>query len=150
MNLSENVRKEQLPQLQKYLSPEDFQLYEELLATNWSGLKVFDEQIYPRMYGYAGKNEYYEAIVLADHVLDIKVPTFALDAEDDQICGGHMLAPIKAAKSEESHIMLAATNYGAHVCHLYGHLVPKPWYPKPCLEFFHFLEARKTLRKKDD
>ena len=86
---------------------------------------------------------------LAERVTDIKVPTFALGAEDDQICG-HFCAPTKAAQSDESHIIFGTTDYGAHVCHLYGHLIPKPWYPKPCLEFLHFLEARKTLRKKED
>mmetsp|Transcript_22604 Transcript_22604/g.27958 ORF Transcript_22604/g.27958 Transcript_22604/m.27958 type:complete len:258 (-) Transcript_22604:135-908(-) len=149
LTLSATVRKELLPQLRKYVSEEDYEFYKRVLETNWSGLKAFDEHIFPRMFGYANKQEYYEAVSLAERVTDIKVPTFALGASDDQICG-HMFAPTKAAQSPESRICFGTTDYGAHVCHLYGHLIPKPWYTKPCLEFLQFIEARSTFRKKEE
>lgn len=132
------------------MSEEDYEFYDHLLANNWTGLKALDEQFFPRMFGYTSKQDYYDSISVAEKALDIKVPTFCLDAADDQICGGNMYAPRKAAQSEQSRLCLASTSYGAHVCHLYGHIVPKPWYTKPCLEYFQFLEARNTFNKKED
>jgi len=149
MSLSENIRKQQLPQLRPYISDEDYSIYEAVLASNWQGMLPLDEHVFPRMFGYANRQDYYEKVSVAERLTEIKVPTFALGAADDQICG-HMYAPIKAAQGSESRVCFGTTDYGAHVCHVYGHLVPKPWYPKPCLEFLHFLEARLTFKKKEE
>lgn len=83
MNLSELIRKEQLPQMKQYMSEDDYLFYEHLLVTNWSGLKVLDEQIIPRMFGYENKQHYYESVSIAERVTNIRVPTFALGAADD-------------------------------------------------------------------
>lgn len=81
--------------MKPFLSEEDYAHYERVLNTNWSGLKAFDEQIFPKMFGYADTQDYYDSVTVAEHIKEIKVPTFALDAVDDQICG-QMFAPMKA------------------------------------------------------
>ena len=61
-----------------------------------------------------------------------------------------MFAPLKAAQSSESSLCLGITKYGAHVSHITGHILPKPWYTKPLMEWFEFLEARNTFAKKHE
>ena len=99
------------------------------------------------MFGYATTQDYYEDISIAEYAKNIKVPTFALGAQDDMICG-HMFAPEKAAQTAESNLCLGTTDFGGHVCHMQGHLIPKPWYTKPVMEWLEFLEARNTFTKK--
>ena len=47
---------------------------------------VFDEQIYPHMYNFMNKKHYYDEVTIAEHADKIKVPTFALESLDDNIC----------------------------------------------------------------
>ena len=148
LSLSEIIRKEQLPQLKEYLSEEDYAYYKHALENNWSGLDVLDEHLYCKMFGFASKQEYYDAVSIAEHVTDIKVPTFALDAKDDQLCGTEFFAPTKAVQGQESKVMLATTDFGAHVCHMQGHLIPKPWYTPVIMEWLQFMEAQNTFKKK--
>ena len=82
--------------MKPYLSEEDYELYDRVLSKNWQGMQVLDETIFPRMFGYASKQDYYDQNTIAEHATKIKVPTFALGAVDDQICG-HMFAPEKAS-----------------------------------------------------
>jgi len=135
--------------MREYLSEEDYTLYNSMLEKNWSGMVVVDE-IYSKMFGYANKFDYFDDVTIAEYITDIKVPTFALDAKDDQICGGSLFAPLKLVQSSESKVMLAATDFGAHVCHMQGHFIPKPWYTTPIMEWLEFMEARNTFKKKDD
>ena len=118
-----------------------------MLSENWSGLTVLDSKFYPKMFGHADKRAYCEYVTIAERANEIKVPTFAVGSEDDQICG-HMFAPLKAAQSSDSQLCLGITKHGAHVNHMTGHLWPKSWYTKPVLEWFEFLEARNTFTKK--
>ena len=53
INLSENIRKKQLPQMRPYMSDEDYAHYDAVLKSNWSGMKAMDEHIFPKMFGYA-------------------------------------------------------------------------------------------------
>ena len=46
-------------------------------------MQVLDEQIYVRMFGYANTQDYYDQCTIAERANEIKVPTFALGAEDD-------------------------------------------------------------------
>ena len=39
--------------MKAYMSEEDYAHYEAVLKSNWSGMKALDEQILPRMFGYA-------------------------------------------------------------------------------------------------
>ena len=56
------------------------------MRTSWTGLLTLDDYVYPRMFGYKDRFEYYEAITVAEHLMKIKVPTFTIGADDDQIC----------------------------------------------------------------
>ena len=96
LNLSEDIRKKQLPLMKPYLSEEDYTHYEHVLSSNWSGMKALDDHIFTRMFGYSNAQDYYDQVTIAERANEIKVPTFALGATDDQICG-HMFAPTKAA-----------------------------------------------------
>ena len=109
---------------------------------------VFDEKIYPHMYNFKNKQHYYEEITIAEHADNIKVPTFALESLDDQICPQKFM-PVKFSEGQGSTLCLAATSFGAHVCHIEGTIIPKLFYTKPIMEFFNYLEARKTFEKKD-
>ena len=135
--------------MREYLSEEDFVLYNSMLKNNWTGMDVVD-LIYTRMFGYTNRQDYYDEVTIAEHCTDIKVPTFALDALDDPICGGLLFAPTKLVQSRESKIMIASTEVGAHVAHMQGHLIPKPWYMIPIMEWFEYLEARNKFKKKED
>ena len=64
------------------------------------------------------------------------------------ITGGSNFAPLKHAKSSESNLCIAVTPHGAHVAHMTGKIVPKPFYKKVLIEWFMFLEARNTFKKK--
>lgn len=72
-----------MPELKNYISEEDYQHYDHVLKTNWSGLDVLDEHVYVRMFDYADKEDYYESVTIAEFATDIKVPTFCLGAADD-------------------------------------------------------------------
>ena len=80
MKLSEDIRKNQLPKMKEYLSEEDFNHYNNVLSTNWNGLAPMDDHIFPRMFGYKDKYEYYADISIAEHAHNIKVPTFAFES----------------------------------------------------------------------
>ena len=83
-------------------------------------------------------------MVLSDQVNKIKVPTFALNAVDDQIVDPNFV-PRKQVCAPGSNVCMAQTDFGTHCCHLTGALIPKSWYPYPCMEFIEFLEAKKNL-----
>ena len=141
MKLSEDIRKYLLPQMKTMLSEDDYQGYKEALENNKNGLQTLDEKVYSKMYGYKDVWHFYDDVTLSDQVSKIKVPTFALGANDDQLCEDK-LAPRKQVCAPDSNICLAQTDFGTHCCHLTGGLIPKSWYPYPCMEFIEFLEAK--------
>lgn len=69
------------------------------------------------MFGYKDRFDYYSKVTVAEHSHKIKVPTFAVDALDDQVVSTKA-APIKVALSSESNLCLAMSDYGAHACHM--------------------------------
>ena len=96
------------------------------------------------MYGFKDVWHYYDYVTVADQVTKIKVPTFALGACDDQIVDDTMV-PRKQACAPDSNVCVAMTDFGSHCCHMVGGIIPKSWYPYPCMEFIEFLESRKQL-----
>ena len=78
--MNEAIRKEQLPKMKEYLSEEDYNHYNDVLSTNWSGLGPMDDYIFPRMFGYTDRYDYYENITVAEHAHKIKVPTFCFES----------------------------------------------------------------------
>ena len=66
-----------------------------------------------KMFGYKSVAEYYGACRLHSKVGDIKVPTLALNAEDDPFQPGDSI-PKEGAESS-SHLGILVTNYGGHI-----------------------------------
>lgn len=58
---------------------------------------------------------------------NIKVPTFALSARDDKVCGDHVL-PRREVEESDSSVILAVTEYGSHANHMSGFIKPECWY----------------------
>ena len=83
IKLSMDIKNEILPKMKHLLSEEDYECYIQALEKNKTGLPVIDEKVYAKMYGYRDVHHYYDHITVADKVLKIRVPTFALGAVDD-------------------------------------------------------------------
>lgn len=97
IDLLKNVRDILLPKLRPHISEEDYTHYNSALTKEWSnGLITLDTHVYPRMFGFKDRFDYYDKVTVAEHSHKIKVPTFALDALDDQVVSAKA-APIKTA-----------------------------------------------------
>ena len=126
-NLTSDVLKKQLPLFKKYLKDDEYKQYETALRTSWAGLLTLDDYVYPRMFGYKDRFEYYEAITVAEHLMKIKVPTFTIGADDDQICDPAQV-PHQDVQQKGSNIIIGSTTHGAHVCHMQNWFIPTSWY----------------------
>ena len=76
-------------------------------------VREFDSRFTTKMFGYKDVVEYYTAARLHHKVENIKVPTLAINAEDDPFQPGDSLPKEGAVQS--SHLAIAATKYGGHV-----------------------------------
>ena len=94
------------------------------------------------MFGFSSYDEYCEASVIAGKMNKITVPTFCLSANDDQVTPSYT-NPYKEVQRLGSNVILATTDYGAHVSHFNGFIIPGQWYQHPFIEFFNFLELKK-------
>lgn len=112
------------------------------LDSNKTGLRHIDCNVLVDMFGYKDVDDYYRQVSLAGRLDQIAVPTLALHSWDDQMIGPHTV-PVEEITSRGSNIILATTPKGAHCCHLAGKITPKPFYWKPFLQFFKFLESKK-------
>ena len=144
MKLSMDVRKKILPRMKHLLPEEEYNHYKHACDTNKTGLPTLDREVFTKMYGYRDVGHFYDYVTVADKILKIKVPTFALSAKDDQIAGDAWV-PRKQAQSPDSNVCIGVTDFGTHCAHLTGRIFPKSWYPVPCMEFIEFLESRKQL-----
>lgn len=87
IKLNMDLRSLVLPKMKHLLSEEDYEYYKQVMDQNKIGLPVLDEKVFTKMYGYRNVHHFYDYVTVADKVLNIKVPTFALSAADDQLCG---------------------------------------------------------------
>lgn len=85
MNLVNTLQKDALPGLLKYCSKEEGERLTESFRTNWSGLPKLDTDLYVPMFGFKSCDEYYERGTVAGRLNQIKTPTIALAACDDNI-----------------------------------------------------------------
>lgn len=76
-------------------------------------VREFDSRFTAKMFGYKDVMEYYADARLADKVGNIKVPTLAINAEDDPFQPGDSLP--KTAACNSSHLAIVSTRYGGHV-----------------------------------
>ena len=65
------------------------------------------------MFGFKSVAEYYGACRLYDKVGAIKVPTLAINAEDDPFQPGDSIP--KEGATDSSHLAILTTKYGGHV-----------------------------------
>lgn len=143
LNLNRIVRSNQLEPLKQHCSEEDAAHYDWAINTNKTGLDRFDQEVYPRMWGYKDAMDYYEKCSLDLIFMNIKVPTLSFESRDD-ILADYNVIPLTKIASDESNVLVAVTKSGAHACHLSGSLKPKNWYQEPILEFFNFLRSKQT------
>lgn len=81
-------------------------------------VREFDSRFTSKMFGYKSVAEYYGACRLHSKVEAIKVPTLAINAEDDPFQPGDSIPTEGASKS--SHLAILATKYGGHVGFMEG------------------------------
>jgi len=73
------------------MKDEDFKELSETLDANRTGLLHLDEHVFPKMFGFKDKEDYYRGANLAGRLNKIKVPTFALSALDDQMVSAEFI-----------------------------------------------------------
>ena len=137
-----HITKKILPKIKQFLPEDEYNQYKHCVDNNKIGLPVLDKEVFAKMYGYRDVWHFYDYVTVADKILKIKVPTFGLSAKDDQLAGDDFV-PRKQAQSPDSNICIGVTDFGAHCAHTTGRIIPKVWYPLPCMEFIEFLESRR-------
>jgi len=76
-------------------------------------VREFDNRFTAKMFGYKDVMEYYADARLYDKVENIKVPTMAINAEDDPFQPNDSIPKAQAERS--SHLGIVTTKYGGHV-----------------------------------
>jgi len=76
-------------------------------------VREFDSRFTAKMFGYKDVMEYYADARLYDKIENIKVPTMAINAEDDPFQPEDSLPKAQAERS--SHVAIVTTKYGGHV-----------------------------------
>lgn len=72
----------------------------------------FDDKITSRLFGYDSVHDYYHKSCCNHKLVDIKVPTFFINALDDPVVGEFF--EIKQIKDNEN-ILLGTTRHGGHL-----------------------------------
>ncbi len=83
LNLNRVIKTEQLPKFKPLMSEKEYAELSHALSSNKTGIDHLDEHVYPKMFGYKNRFDYYEKNNLSYCVQNIKVPTFALGSIDD-------------------------------------------------------------------
>ena len=71
--------------MKEYLSQEDYETYQHVLATNWNGLEGLDIGVVVNMYGFKDRIEYYDYCSSSRRLDKITCPLFVLQAKDDWV-----------------------------------------------------------------
>jgi len=138
---------DQLHSMKKYMSHEEYERIKSTLKNNWEGMLTIHDQIYAPQYGFKGRREFWQDISLnyQDRLSKIRIPTFALSAEDDFLCDPRFTPRERASGGEGSMLISAETRAGSHCCHITGNGLFGlcQWFPKPLLIFLEFVENEK-------
>ena len=110
----------------------DFKLNMEELQI-YKTMRVFDENITIKMYGYETADEYYWGISSCRKTRLVKVPLFMLQAEDDPIAEAK--AFIKEDIEKNPNVLLMMTPKGGHQGWIEGFFSLRRWYLQPVVEF---------------
>ena len=81
-----NIKNDQLSQLEKFMSKEEFQEFSKTIDKK-TGLDHLDEHVYVKMYGFKDKQDYYDQVSVDNWTSQISVPLFAVHSRDDPITG---------------------------------------------------------------
>jgi len=77
--------------MKPYLSEKEYHTYEQAFATNKNGIDHLNELVFEPMYGFKSHVSYLEYCSMSGRLSNIQVPTFALSAVDDAMCGDFTL-----------------------------------------------------------
>ena len=83
-----------------------------------STIKEFDQRFTSKLFGYKDYKEYYTDARIKGKITKIRVPTLALNAEDDPFSPGESL-PVDEAKRSDYFAFLT-TKYGGHIGFMEG------------------------------
>lgn len=112
-------------------------------------IKEFDNRFTSKMFGYKNVNEYYSAARLASRLPSIKVPTLALNADDDPFQPRDSLPTDGATKS--SHVAILATKYGGHIGFMEGAIPTRYHYSDRLLsQYLKTVLGNKDIFSNDD
>ncbi|ODM96292.1 Phospholipase ABHD3 [Orchesella cincta] len=89
------------------------------LALSAKTVREFDSAVTAPQFGFPNVLEYYKSATTSGHVHKLSIPVFALSAEDDPMCPGHLL-PREEAVAENSKLALITTARGGHLGYLEG------------------------------
>jgi len=137
---------QQLKCMRKYFTIEEYKRIERVLTNNWEGILTIDEHIYARQYSFKDRREYMQDVSLnyQNRLSKIRIPTFALSAEDDFLCDPKCTPRQSVCGGKGSMLMSAETRAGSHCCHIANGLFRAfQWFPEPLLVFLDFIENKK-------
>lgn len=83
-----------------------------------STVREFDTRFTSKMFGFGSVDEYYSAAQLASKLGMVKVPTLALNAEDDPFQPGDGIP--RLAAQDSSHVAILTTRHGGHIGFMVG------------------------------
>jgi len=89
----------------------------------------FDDKFTSKMSGFKGAGEYYYEAGSFYLMHQIKVPLFSINSHDDSSTFSYN------EFQKNSNMIAAKPMTGGHVGWFTGLIVPKRWFPVPCLEF---------------
>ena len=116
-----------------------------MMLENRKGLLMYDEHIYPEMWGFKDRWDYYRAVTLAGTLHKIKVPVLTISALDDSLFDPKVI-PVKECQAHDSNVIVLVTKRGNHVCHIAGDLIPRQWFTEPSMRFLDFIEAKHSFK----
>ena len=148
LNLCNEIRTKQLPQLRQYISKEDYEHYNDAFST-CTGYYDLNERFFFKMFGYKNKKHMNDYNTLNGRLNKIEFPVFAFGAHDDLMLPSDMIPKDEIERSSQP-FMVATSHKGGHVCHITGNVMPECWYPIPCAEFLLFIEGKFSGDKKNN
>ncbi|QSZ30683.1 hypothetical protein DSL72_000241 [Monilinia vaccinii-corymbosi] len=100
---------------------------------NITYLHEFDRQIQGPAWGYPTEGAYYRDASSTDSLLAVRIPLFAINAEDDPIASGECLPREEVKKNP--YTILCTTSLGGHLSwfEIGGHR----WHARPCVNFLN-------------
>jgi len=90
-------------------------LADDELCMSGSSIRVLDEGLTRRQYGYASVDDYYAAASSDQRLAVIRVPLLLMNAYDDPIVPGFSLPPAIESVRANPNLLMAVTSHGGHL-----------------------------------